>query len=87
MNWRQLMERPEWMRRAACAHANTDLWFPPRGDDASRPKAVCAGCPVRAECLAYAMNNGEKHGVWGGLSERERRRLRSRRRTAGSVPS
>jgi WhiB family redox-sensing transcriptional regulator len=46
---------------------------------------VCVGCDVRAECLEYAMANDERFGIWGGLSERERRRLRQTRRTALSA--
>lgn len=72
------LARPAWMQRAACRGvANTlDLFFPSRGESLTEAKAVCRECPVQAECLDYAMINHEAHGVWGGLSERERRRLR-----------
>jgi WhiB family redox-sensing transcriptional regulator len=67
-----------WLDDAACASVRTDVFFPTRGDnDKMRiAKAICAECPVRAECLDYAIRNAEKFGVWGGLSERERRSLR-----------
>lgn len=66
----------EWAKQAECRHLNPDLFFPERGEPVTAAKAVCAGCPVRAECLDYALANGEKHGIWGGTSERERRRMR-----------
>jgi WhiB family redox-sensing transcriptional regulator len=72
--------RPGWMRQAACSGTAKELFFPARGESATEPKAVCVGCPVRSECLEYALALGEKHGIWGGLSERERRRLRAQRR-------
>lgn len=66
-----------WMVDALCAQTDPDLFFP--DDDwqtARAAKRVCASCPVRADCLDYAVRNVVPHGVWGGLSERERRRLR-----------
>ncbi|MEJ7719800.1 MAG: WhiB family transcriptional regulator [Ilumatobacteraceae bacterium] len=69
--------RAEWTAHAACRDMDTALFFPERGEVTSTAKAVCSGCPVVAECLAYAMNTPERHGVWGGLSERQRRRLRN----------
>ncbi len=66
-------------RRAACRGADTDLWYPERGVVAMEAKAVCAACPVQSECLAFALDNGERFGVWGGKSEKQRRRLRSER--------
>lgn len=68
-----------WMDDAACARVDPDLFFPERGERTDLAKAVCFGCPVREECLEYALANNEKHGVWGGLSERQRRTLRSKR--------
>jgi WhiB family redox-sensing transcriptional regulator len=66
-----------WVAKANCRGLRTNLFYPERGDDSSEPKAVCVGCAVREECLTFAMDNGERHGVWGGLSERQRRRLRA----------
>lgn len=76
----QWLARPAWMARAACRGmaARDDVFFPPRGEATGPAKAICRGCPVRFDCLDYAMINGERHGIWGGLSERERRRLRRR---------
>jgi WhiB family transcriptional regulator, redox-sensing transcriptional regulator len=77
------LRREDWMTAGACK-GSTDLFFPGRGAtyDVDECKKLCRSCPVRAECLAYAMRNGEHFGVWGGLSERERRRLRRQRRAA-----
>jgi WhiB family redox-sensing transcriptional regulator len=74
---------PEWVRWAECAGCDPDLFFPERGASTRQAKAVCTGCPVREECLEYALSNGEKFGIWGGKSERERRILR-RKRQAGT---
>lgn len=65
-----------WRAYAACRDELKATFFPERGGDVVKAKAVCAGCTVREPCLAAALRNGEKHGIWGGLSERERRRLR-----------
>lgn len=75
----EIIERPAWMRQAACAEMDTDLFFPKRGGVTAPIKRICAKCPVRAQCLAYAMSNGERHGIWGGFSESERRKIRSQR--------
>lgn len=70
-----------WMAEAACRGCDPELFFPARGDSTATvaPRAVCAGCPVRGECLAYSLAIGAKHGIWGGLSEHERRKVRRRR--------
>jgi WhiB family redox-sensing transcriptional regulator len=68
----------DWQERAACRGADVALFFPERGEDVTAAKAVCATCPVRAQCLAHGMN--EKYGIWGGTSERERRNMRRARR-------
>jgi WhiB family redox-sensing transcriptional regulator len=68
-----------WQGRANCAGVDPDLFFPQRGASTREAKAVCGGCVVREECLEYALSNGEKFGIWGGLSERERRRVRRHR--------
>lgn len=75
-DWRSLIERPEWMDRAACIGAPFEVFFPTRGADVDAAKVICRCCQVRSECLAYALNTGEKYGIWGGTSERQRRRLR-----------
>jgi WhiB family redox-sensing transcriptional regulator len=75
--------QPEpWLDFAACVGKDAAIFFPGRGDTHAMraAKAICDGCTVRAQCLDYALEHGEHHGVWGGVSERERRRIRSRRR-------
>ena len=57
-----------------------DLFFPERGGDSGSAKQVCRGCVVREDCLEYALANGQNVGIWGGMSERARRRERQRRR-------
>lgn len=73
----------EWVERGLCKdHPNPDLWFPERGASVTEAKAVCRVCPVQAECLQHAIRNSETHGIWGGRSERERRRMRRSTRGA-----
>jgi WhiB family transcriptional regulator, redox-sensing transcriptional regulator len=67
-----------WRELAACRGAGLDLFFPERGESAEPARQVCAACPVRQPCLDYAITNRIVHGIWGGLTERERRALRSR---------
>jgi WhiB family transcriptional regulator, redox-sensing transcriptional regulator len=79
-----------WQRQANCMGVDPDLFFPERGASTREAKEVCRGCVVREDCLEYALANGEKFGIWGGLSERERRKIRRRRaleRRAGGVAS
>lgn len=73
---------PTWRARAACRGADPNLFFPERGESTAAAKAVCNGCPVASECLDYALDAGEKHGIYGGKSEKERRSIRRRRRNA-----
>src|ERR1041384_1312781 len=68
----------EWAKRGACRNTDPDLLFV-QGAAQNRAKAVCLGCPVRTECLADALDNRIEFGVWGGLTERERRALLRRR--------
>jgi WhiB family redox-sensing transcriptional regulator len=79
---------PDWKSRANCMGVDPDLFFPERGMSTREAKEVCRGCVVREDCLEYALANGEKFGIWGGLSERERRRIRRARamvRRSGGV--
>lgn len=71
-----------WQQHAACKGIDTELFFPARGAtfEVRDAKAVCAGCTVREVCLDWALDHSEAWGIWGGKSERERRRLRVRRR-------
>jgi WhiB family redox-sensing transcriptional regulator len=86
---RLLMEQdvaPTWQQFAACVHhAGRVDFFPARGESTRDAKAVCAGCPVREECLEFALRLKVAHGVWGGLSERERRTLRRDRHRSASA--
>ncbi|HZT65546.1 MAG TPA: WhiB family transcriptional regulator [Acidimicrobiales bacterium] len=72
-----------WRHRAACQGVDPDVFFPVSDEDAADAKAICGVCPVREACLEYALARRERDGVWGGATERERRRiLRQRRKTA-----
>lgn len=80
-------EDVNWQDRALCRGANADLFFAPhhvekkedREAREAQAKAVCARCPVRRECLDFALAVREPHGIWGGLNEIERRRVLQRR--------
>lgn len=72
----------EWRDRARCIGMDFDLFFPARGASTFEAKAVCEGCAVRAECLEFALETDQKFGIWGGTSERERRRMRRLRRAS-----
>lgn len=65
-----------WQQSALCAQTDPEAFFPEKGGSTREAKAVCSACEVRAECLEYALLNDERFGIWGGLSERERRRLK-----------
>jgi WhiB family redox-sensing transcriptional regulator len=71
-------EELSWQERALCAETDPEAFFPEKGGSTREAKKICTGCEVRAECLEYALTNDERFGIWGGLSERERRRLRRR---------
>ncbi len=68
-----------WKDLSNCLGVDPDLFFPERGASTREAKEVCRGCEVRIDCLEYALQNGEKFGIWGGMSERERRRIRRQR--------
>ena len=74
------VEPTPWMAHKACTADQADLFFPARGemDKVEQAKAICATCPVKAECLDYAVRNHEHHGIWGGTSGRDRREARRR---------
>lgn len=67
-----------WQTEALCAQTDPEAFFPEKGGSTRDAKKVCGACNVRSECLEYALSNDERFGIWGGLSERERRRLRKR---------
>ena len=67
-----------WQERSLCARTDPEAFFPEKGGSTREAKKVCVGCEVRSECLEYALANDERFGIWGGLSERERRKLKKR---------
>ena len=77
----------DWMEQAACRGVNPDLFFPERGESIKGAKDVCHTCHVQTVCLDYALDHKETWGIWGGASERERRRLRRQRALMGQPRS
>ena len=71
-------EEQEWQERALCAQTDPEAFFPEKGGSTREAKRICAGCEVRSECLEYALEHDERFGIWGGMSERERRKLKRR---------
>jgi len=69
-------ETPGWQEEALCAQTDPEAFFPEKGGSTREAKRICTGCDVRVECLEYALAKDERFGIWGGLSERERRRLK-----------
>ncbi|MBD3690077.1 WhiB family transcriptional regulator [Nanchangia anserum] len=67
-----------WQDQALCAQTDPEAFFPEKGGSTREAKQVCQLCRVRDDCLRYALENDERFGIWGGLSERERRRLKGR---------
>lgn len=75
----------DWRELAACRGMDVELFMTERGESTLDAKAVCAGCAVREPCLEHALGHpAEKFGVWGGMSERERRQIRRRRRASAA---
>jgi WhiB family transcriptional regulator, redox-sensing transcriptional regulator len=84
--------RAGWWSRAACATADPELFFPisytgPALRQVAKAKKICAGCQIKQECLGYALDAGSIQGVWGGMTEEERRRLLRRARRLGAGPA
>ena len=69
-------EEESWQDRALCAQTDPEAFFPEKGGSTREAKKICTGCEVKSECLEYALANDERFGIWGGLSERERRRIK-----------
>jgi WhiB family redox-sensing transcriptional regulator len=75
--------KASWRQRAACRGVDADIFYPVSDDGSEEAKAVCASCSVRQACLEYSLAAREREGVWGGLTERERRRIvRQHRKSA-----
>lgn len=68
-----------WMRDAICAQTDPEAFYPEKGGSTAEAKRVCMGCPVRRDCLEYALENNERYGIFGGKSERERRKIAKER--------
>lgn len=82
-----IQSRQGWMRKGNCIGVDPELFFPEHGASTYEAKEVCRGCVVKTDCLEYALANGEKFGIWGGLSERERRKVRRSRSLARRAAS
>lgn len=78
-NLSEIVDDEPWMDDALCPQVDGDLFFPEKGGSTREAKKICGMCPVAAECLDYALAHGERFGIWGGVSERDRRRLALRR--------
>jgi WhiB family transcriptional regulator, redox-sensing transcriptional regulator len=81
-----MINHDDWRHRAACRDEDPELFFPVSelglgARQADQAKEVCARCPVQTRCLEYALDNGLDHGIFGGTTETERRKLRHRRRS------
>ncbi len=74
-----VLDKLSWQDFANCSGADQDLFFPERGASTRKAKSICAACTVKVECLEFAITQGERFGIWGGLSERERRKIRRQR--------
>lgn len=72
-----------WQDAAACQYTDPEAFFPPKGGSTREAKQICAACPVIDECLQYALDNDERFGIYGGKSERERRRIKRSRARSG----
>ena len=78
-----LLTTQTWRQHAACRGIDPEIFYPPSDDEAEPAKAVCGACGVRAACLEWALSTRERDGIWGGATEKERRRLiRQRRKSA-----
>jgi WhiB family redox-sensing transcriptional regulator len=69
-----------WARNALCAKTNPEIFFPAHDDPATEARQICARCPVRDDCLRFALENNERYGIWGGLDPGERDSLRCKQR-------
>lgn len=68
----------QWHEYGLCLETDPEAFYPDKGGSTREAKMVCQACPVKDECLEYALLNDERYGIWGGLSDRERRRLRKK---------
>jgi WhiB family redox-sensing transcriptional regulator len=75
----KLLQPLDWQTKARCTEVDPEIFFPERGGSSKAARSVCAQCEVRLNCLEYALKNKEQFGIWGGTTERERRRIRKDR--------
>ena len=80
-----LEDQPAWRIKAECRGVDPHRFFPERGEPVRFAKAMCRVCPVRDECLQYALDNSIEYGVWGGTTHRQRQRLRSAQRARAAA--
>ena len=73
------MKLGKWTARAACIGTDTEIFYPVTPDEEAEALSICATCPVRAQCLDYAVRNREPYGIWGGTTPDQRRRIRRAR--------
>ena len=71
-------DAPEWQEQALCSQTDPEAFFPEKGGSTREAKRICGRCEVKVDCLEYALGHDERFGIWGGLSERERRKLKRR---------
>ncbi|GAT02314.1 WhiB family transcriptional regulator [Mycolicibacterium fortuitum subsp. acetamidolyticum] len=72
----QSPDEEAWVGQAVCSQTDPDAFFPEKGGSTREAKRICQGCPAKDACLQWAIDHDERFGIWGGLSERERRRLK-----------
>jgi WhiB family redox-sensing transcriptional regulator len=77
-----MVAQNDWYKDAVCATTDPESFFPEKGGSTKEAKAVCQICKVSTQCLESAIARGEKHGIWGGMSERERRKYRWKKNAA-----
>lgn len=71
-------DAPDWQTRALCSQTDPEAFFPEQGGSPHLAKRICGRCEVKDDCLRHALDHNERYGIWGGLSEQERRNLKSR---------
>ena len=76
----EVLMPPEWTKKALCAEVDPNIFFPEIGENVSVVKKICKACDVREECLKFSLDNDERFGIWGGLSEKNRRQLRAQKK-------
>lgn len=74
-----LTYKEPWMRDAICAQVDPEMFYPDKGGSTAEAKRICQGCPARQPCLEFGLANNERFGIWGGVSERDRRKMLKRR--------